>query len=210
MSWLFALWLGCQPKPVEYSVVRGDTLSKIAAAHGVTVDELRSWNGIEGDLIEVGQVLLIHTGEPPQVTSKSSSSKPRKGGSKKSSPSASSSSSGLRMPTPEPCVAFDADPGEEGMVAPGGLDRHQVKPALDAVLPHALECPTEDGTTDLRVVFDITVGCDGVVKSVSVSDEGMASEAWLACAADVLRHADFPAHDMPDGMSFSYPVTVSW
>ena len=42
--------------------MRGDTLFLIAKAHEVTVDELREWNGIEGDLIEVGQVLRIHTG----------------------------------------------------------------------------------------------------------------------------------------------------
>ena len=40
---------------IEYTVKRGDTLSRIAKTHGVTVEELRMWNGISGDLIEVGQ-----------------------------------------------------------------------------------------------------------------------------------------------------------
>jgi len=47
-------------RPTRYVVERGDTLGEIAAAHGVTVADLRSWNGIEGDLIEVDQVLLIY------------------------------------------------------------------------------------------------------------------------------------------------------
>ena len=37
-----------------YTVKSGDTLNKIAA-HGVSVANLRSWNGISGDLIFVGQ-----------------------------------------------------------------------------------------------------------------------------------------------------------
>ena len=42
-----------------YTVVSGDTLSKIAQAHSVTVDELRTWNGLHGNLLKVGQVLKV-------------------------------------------------------------------------------------------------------------------------------------------------------
>ena len=38
-----------------YTVKSGDTLNKIAAQYGVSVANLRSWNGISGDLIFVGQ-----------------------------------------------------------------------------------------------------------------------------------------------------------
>jgi len=50
-------------RPVRYAVQRGDTLGEIAKDHGVSVGQLRQWNGIEGDLIEVGQVMLIYPGE---------------------------------------------------------------------------------------------------------------------------------------------------
>ena len=50
---------------VTYEVVRGDTLFVIAKQHGVTVDQLRSWNGIQGDLIEVGDQLTIYVDAPP-------------------------------------------------------------------------------------------------------------------------------------------------
>ena len=40
-----------------YTVKSGDTLNKIAAQYGVSVANLRSWNGISGDLIFVGQNL---------------------------------------------------------------------------------------------------------------------------------------------------------
>ena len=54
------LWLqpAPGPEPVRYSVVRGDTLAEIAKAQGVTVAQIRAWNAIEGDLIEVGRLEL--------------------------------------------------------------------------------------------------------------------------------------------------------
>ncbi len=43
-------------------VQRGETLFRIALNHGVTVDALRAANGIVGNTIYVGQVLIIPTG----------------------------------------------------------------------------------------------------------------------------------------------------
>jgi len=49
---------GSSPGPL-YTVVRGDSLSVIARREGRTIAELREWNGISGDLIEIGQVLTV-------------------------------------------------------------------------------------------------------------------------------------------------------
>ena len=46
---------------VTYVVRRGDTLSEIAERHGVGLSRLRSWNGINGSRIRVGQRLTIYT-----------------------------------------------------------------------------------------------------------------------------------------------------
>jgi LysM repeat protein len=43
----------------EYEVVRGDTLSTIAAACGITVKDLKAVNGLNSDTIRVGQKLKI-------------------------------------------------------------------------------------------------------------------------------------------------------
>lgn len=49
------------PKPTTavHTVVKGDTLSKIAKQYNVTLKELKDWNGIENDKIYIGQVLKI-------------------------------------------------------------------------------------------------------------------------------------------------------
>lgn len=49
-----------KPKVTEYVVVSGDTLSRIAKAHSVSVEQLRDWNDIKGNLIRVGQKITIH------------------------------------------------------------------------------------------------------------------------------------------------------
>lgn len=61
-----------------YVIKRGDSLNKIAAAHGVTVDQLRRWNNISGSLIHPNQVLKIGEttiANPTLPTNPASSSK---------------------------------------------------------------------------------------------------------------------------------------
>lgn len=45
-------------------VTRGDTLGRIAKGAGVSVQELRTWNDLDGDLIQVGQELAIGASTP--------------------------------------------------------------------------------------------------------------------------------------------------
>ena len=40
-------------------VKRGDALSTIARRHGITVSQLKEWNGIRGDAIRIGQKLIV-------------------------------------------------------------------------------------------------------------------------------------------------------
>lgn len=47
------------PKSLKYIVKKGDTLSKIARKHGVTVAKLKQWNGLKSDKIREGQNLII-------------------------------------------------------------------------------------------------------------------------------------------------------
>lgn len=47
------------PQGNEYRIETGDTLSTIAARHGVTLRQLKQANNLNGDVIRVGQVLRI-------------------------------------------------------------------------------------------------------------------------------------------------------
>mgnify|MGYP001179290690 FL=1 len=53
---------GATPPPgglVVYVVARGDSLSRIARRYGVSVAQLKAWNGLKSDLIFVGQRLVV-------------------------------------------------------------------------------------------------------------------------------------------------------
>lgn len=192
---------------IEYTVVRGDTLGKIAATYEVSVPQLREWNHIDGDLIEIGDVILIHTSaaEPDKAAS------PRgKRRATKPSPAPASGGTTLAMPAAKACLSGPTGEGlaEQGAVASAGLSHGQVKSAMDAFLPKTLTC-VPDGTSG-RVMTKITVGCDGRVALVEIESTGGMPSDVVDCVRDTLAFAEFPAHDLPDGEVFGYPLSFSW
>ena len=116
----------------------------------------------------------------------------------------------LPMPRPERCLTITGDPAEGEVVAAQGLGYAQVRAALNGVLQTALYCPRPPGLAEVHLTYALMVGCDGVVATVVVVDDGGAPEAYGACVGAVLERADFPAHDMPDGLLVTYPVDVAW
>jgi membrane-bound lytic murein transglycosylase D len=44
---------------IKYKVKKGDTLSRIARKHHVTVNNLKKWNNLKSDKIQIGQTLII-------------------------------------------------------------------------------------------------------------------------------------------------------
>lgn len=52
---------------ITYVVKSGDTLSKIATRYGVTVTNLRRWNGINGSRIRIGRRLNIRSGSGSEM-----------------------------------------------------------------------------------------------------------------------------------------------
>jgi hypothetical protein len=116
----------------------------------------------------------------------------------------------LPRPVPERCIPFDADPEEGGFATPQGLGQDEVRSALNKVIQTALYCERPAGLTSAHLTFDLVVGCDGVVSSIETTDDGGTPAAYAACVSAVIAKADFPSHDMADGMPITYPVNVSW
>ena len=196
-------WSGHARDEATYVVQSGDTLWKIAKTQGITLAELREWNSLTGDLIEVGQVLRIGSGiaapSPEPAPTKARKTEPPK-----------SKWKSLKKPKPETCLEMAGDPGEGDMVASAGLSMTEVQAGLNAIIGEALRCEADAGSSQADLVFEILVGCDGLVDKVTLNDRGDASKRYANCVGEVLGYADFPPHDMPDGMRFTYPVTVEF
>lgn len=64
---------GSSQQRIAYKVKSGDYLGRIASRYGVTVNQLKSWNNLKSNNIQVGQTLYIYTnGSGPAVSSGSS------------------------------------------------------------------------------------------------------------------------------------------
>jgi len=203
------LWIQDPEQPITYVVVKGDTLFEIAQAHEVTVDELRSWNGIEGDRIEIDQILEIW----PTRAAGTVTARPRPRGTPAPTrrPAPDPGHAALKMPPAKPCLegpALDGQGGDAQMVASSGLSRAQVREAMQSFVGNTLVCLQDTETAPERtLLLEITAGCDGRVSEIAVLDAGDWPEETSRCVTDILGYAPFPAHDLPAGETFQYPLT---
>lgn len=63
-----------QDEQITYRVKSGDYLGKIAASYGVTVGNIKSWNGLRNNNLRIGQRLLIYPkGKKSTITAQNSS-----------------------------------------------------------------------------------------------------------------------------------------
>ena len=82
---------GSSSQEIVYRVKKGDYLGKIAAAHHVTVTQLKNWNNLKSNNLRIGQRIVIYKGGAP---AKTSSAKSSSGGTAAASGNAASSSGG--------------------------------------------------------------------------------------------------------------------
>ncbi len=194
-----------EPEALRYTVIRGDTLFEIARAHDVTLTELRTWNQIEGDLIEVGQVLEIRS-DGSSGAAPARRSRPR--GAKPAPQPVGGGTADLSMPREQPCTAGpDADAlGEHDLAASTGLSPPQVRAAMSSFVHHTLRCMPEGFAPDSVLTLELRVACSGRVAEVDLPGGTDWPEPIATCVRDVLAFAPFPAHGLPDGEVFTYPL----
>ena len=86
-----------QQQRIAYKVKSGDYLGKIASKYGVTVAQLKSWNKLKSNSIQIGQTLYIYKNGGPTISQGSTGGSSGSSSSKSnSSKSGSSSSSGSK------------------------------------------------------------------------------------------------------------------
>jgi LysM repeat protein len=208
---LVVLSTGCATKEeevVQYKVKQGDTLFLIGRSHGVSVDDLKQWNDLSSDLIEVDQPLRIYGNLVPTKPSKKT---PRKNSRPK--PTTGSTAQSLSMPNPKPCLAAPSlteSIEEEGYRGSSGLSSQSIKNALETFLPTINQC-LEQATLlpQQQLVLDFRVGCNGQVTDINVSSPGDWESAMTDCVSGILRYTPFPAHALPDGETFLYPIRLA-
>ncbi len=130
----------------EYVIQKGDTLSGIAVAAGVSLADLRSLNNIEGDRIIAGETLSIPSGG--KVPTDTQKSKPK--------------AADPVEPAPEPA------PMAESGVEPVASDSMQ----LDAVMDHVVY----PGETLDDISRQYGVGKSEIMRMNNISDESAVKE----------------------------------
>ena len=111
----------------------------------------------------------------------------------------------IPKPKPERCTYLAGSDD-----TPVGLSQIQVHKALNSVIQHALYCEQPKGMKAVNIAFEINIECRGLVDEITVIDDGGAPASYVTCVQEVIEKADFPGHDMEDGMMIAYPVNVSW
>lgn len=117
---------------------------------------------------------------------------------------------GVPDPQPERCLPFLGAVAEGETATPNGLGYPEVRSALNAVIQHALKCGQPSGMQEIHLTFELMVGCNGLVTSIETADSGGAPPDYVTCVSSVIQKADFPAHDIAQGMPVTYPVDVAW
>jgi len=203
-----AAFLVLRPRPALYTVVAGDTLFEIAREHGVTVAQLRGWNDIEGDLIEVDQVLVIWTDAAVAPEVPPGARKTIAGG--VADQAVGSVATALAFPTEKECLPSPSVgllEAEEGFLSSQGLSYEQIRDAMDRFIGHTLSCVPEGTAPSGTIHTQIRVACTGRVAHVEVEDDGGLTAEMVECVREMLYYAPFPAHDLPEGEVFGYPLT---
>lgn len=194
-----------EPAPRTHTVVRGDTLSRIAARYGTRVATLREVNGLTSDTIDVGQILTLPD-DAGAAAPRPDRRPVRDRRPDRPAPDGSARDPLPPRPAPKPCLRGPTDvAGEHAAAASEGLSVSDVRGAVRAVMPLTARCidaTPPAGTLQVAV----TVGCDGVVARTAVAEDPGWPAEITACVRDVLSRAAFPAHALPEGDTFLQPV----
>lgn len=107
-------------------------------------------------------------------------------------------------------MASGANTGEDGMYSGKGINSAQIKAAMGRPLSLTRSCIPAGTEGKFSIIMEVKVGCDGRVSNTYPINSGGLPPRILTCIETVLKSASFPAHDIPDGQSFQYPINYNF
>ena len=260
-------------KLVTWHAKAGEPIDQIAAVFGVSADDLRAWNGLEGDVIVMDQALVVwhrRTLEAPVAKAKKSNPKPRSavepdildvldqetgldrelldmvgaltrygdlpqqgvhqttqrqgidaegmGEISRAVPekptklfaSGPVKTPSLAKPLPKQCLpepTYEQLTADDGVLSGTGLSKRQISSSMGGFIHHLRSCVPDGSYGEFALTARMTVGCDGRV--IDAEMDGPLPPAVGSCMESALQAAAFPAHDLPDGLTFEYPIRLT-
>jgi hypothetical protein len=94
---------------------------------------------------------------------------------------------------------------DHGMMTNNGLSSQQISKSMNKFFPQLSSCMPDVWPT-ANIEIDFNVGCNGLVSYVRIVRDDNLDFTIQECIEDAFQYAEFPAHDLPDGMDFSYPI----
>ena len=119
------------------------------------------------------------------------------------------------LPTPpaKKCLAGTVEEvGEDGssIAVSRGLDAAQISSGIAPIQRYTPRCFPQGTEGSYTVVAEVVVGCDGRVADVEMVEAGVVPGQVASCIEQTLAHAAFPAHALPDGVTFQIPLRFSF
>lgn len=115
----------------------------------------------------------------------------------------------LAKPAPKRCLSgpTEADlKGDNSIAMARGLTASQVRTGMSRVTRYTLQCFPSGTRGAHTVTVEVTAGCDGTVKDVWLANSGGLPSPITSCITQTIYAASFPAHALPDGALFQYPI----
>ncbi len=118
----------------------------------------------------------------------------------------------IPKPSPKACLADNPGEviGDEGIAVSHGLDAGQISAGMSGISRYTPRCFPRGTEGTYTVLAEVVVGCDGRVADVAMLDAGVVPDRIVSCIETTLASATFPAHALPDGVTFQIPLKFSF
>jgi hypothetical protein len=117
----------------------------------------------------------------------------------------------LSKPAAKRCLSGPSgEMDEDGVMISQGLTAPQINAGMAGIARHTPMCFPRGTVGSYTVIVEVTVGCDGRVSNVFTVSPGVVPSNVTGCIEQTVGYASFPAHSVPNGMGFQYPMKFTF